>query len=243
MTNCDVILLACKFNSWCVPPFLKLHKKFWHNNIKLVAEKDYSNGECDFIQLPPSLIVNGDCPRNKFSDSLIYALNKTPNKNAIVLLADYFINEQVNLELLSKSVNYIDNNINVLRIDIGGQGIIKGEVCPSSTQPIANYDWLFECTNSRDCFFPISLCPGIWNKSHWLNLLEIGWDPWQTEILSYRKYMAAPHLHLKSLWATPSVNYYNIMRGRDDITIDGTYLTDVIVHHEIKELIPQRFRP
>lgn len=229
MNNCDVILLACKFNSWCVPPFLHLYKKFCNDDIYLIAEQDYSTAKCSFLPLPNTIIVNGECPRNKFSDSLIYALENTPNKNAIIMLSDYFINNHINIDLLEKSIDYIGNNPNILRIDIGGQ-----------TKPnpfIQINDWLFECALNRDCFYPVSLCPGVWNKEIWLQLLSKGWDPWQTEALCYNKFLATPHL--RSLWAEPSINYLNAMRCRDDANI---FINNEEIYNEVKSFIPTRFK-
>jgi hypothetical protein len=232
MKNCDIIFFACKFNEWCVPPFIKLFRKFcgYNDDLILVSENDYSTDiRCSFIRLPGHLVgKDGNCPKNRFSDSLIHGLKSTPNKNAIVLLADYFIDKPVDIPLLEKSIEYINNTPNILRIDIGG--IAKPNPCTQLTE------WLYECAQSRDCFYPISLCPGIWNKELYLQLLRPGWDPWQTEQLSYKNFLVNPKM--RSIWSYPPISYVNVMRARDN----NNLCLPPHLHDDVKSYIPSRFK-
>lgn len=228
----DTIVMACKFNAWCVKPFLVLCNKYWpENNVTIVSEEDYSGGEkCQFLKLPSEFIVNGECPRGIFSNSLIWALNNTSNKLAIVLLADYWMYGAVNAADLDLCADYMLTQNDVLRTDVGDRN--------NTNSPYNKVnDLLAECAEARDCFFPLSLTPGMWDKRNWLQLLEVGWDPWQSEQLSHRKYMTI-HTHMRSLLCNPGpIKYSNTMRGRDDSV--------VIVRREsiddVRQFIPPRF--
>lgn len=227
----DVVLLSCKFTSWCVPPFLHLFRKFGGDEITLVAEADYSTEiRCIFSQLPNNLIINGECPKHYFSDSLIHAIKNTKNDNIVIMLADYFLVDKINFDLLEKCDNYLNKHNDVLRIDIGNQ------TRPNPPKWIGDGEWICECSDSRDCFYPISLCPGIWNKKLLLSLLSPGWDPWGTENRLYEKFMN--NISLKSLWANQSIDYINVMRARDNNNI----VMNKLIYDDIKRFIPTRFK-
>lgn len=226
MQSCEIILLACKFNYWCIDPFIKLFNKHWADNITIICEQDYipKSNNCKFVKLPKQLIINGACPPKKFSDSLIWSLRNTPNDFAIIMLADYWLYDQVNIEHLKRVLDYMIARREVLRVDIGDR------LRPGPMKPID--DILIECAEKRDCFLTTSLTPGMWNKKNWLSILQNDLTAWKTETVSHEAYMRSG---FHSIWCEPGpIKYCNVMRSRDTRTI----VMRRGVVDEIKQYVP-----
>lgn len=235
----DVLLIACKHNGWAVDPFLSLFNKFWPNiTINIVAERNYAtvDGNYKFIQLPNDMIVNGECPKGKFSNSLIFGLKSVPGEYVTVMLSDYWPYADVDVKAIDDIENYMKGDQNILRVDTGSQYIPKNlqNLTPNIFGPIDN----------RNCFYPVSLCPAMWNKTAYLSLLRDGWDPWQTESLTCDRFLGHKSFgdkfkHLRSLWYHPGpIKYHNALRARDDTSLVARRETIDIVKH----LIPPRFK-
>jgi hypothetical protein len=209
MTGCDIITIACAYNHWCLNPFTYLCDKHWNENLIIICEQNYSSRHT-YLKPPQKLIKRGAIPSNKFSDSLIWALQNTKNEYCILMLADYWLYSKVNTENITKSLNYMKSSKNILRVDIGDR--------PRPSGPMKSInDILIECATDRNCFLTTSLTPAIWNKRFWLDLLENGWTAWHTETKCHTKYLGSGY---HSVWCEPGpIKYCNSMRGRDSCTI------------------------
>lgn len=238
MSDFEIILLPCEYNGWAVNPFIHLFEKFYPDTIvNIFSEKNYLtiSNKHRFIKLPSHMLVNDSCPRGKFSDSLIFALNNISSKHAIVMLTDYWLYNTVDINALANTSEYMENNPDVLRADVGSQHIPKGlaNITPD----------LMESLDNRNVFYPVSLCPAMWNKENYLPLLQEGLDPWQTEIIPCEKFLGQKQhgnkfTHLRTLWSHPGpIKYFNALRGRDDVNM--VMRREVI--DEIKHFIPPRF--
>ena len=218
--NYSIILPCCDYNSWCVAPYLRLHEKFWGDDITVVAPQNYTQHK--HFQLVPSRYN----VRQNFSFQLIDALIHTKHDNVVVMLADYFLYQPVNLTSLNNISEYMTQNPNIIRVDVGGQSC-NGPVEEVSPQ-------LF----SGSKFQQVSLTPGMWNKKLWIDMLQsrFGMDPWMTETELEQKFLRSSY---SSLLARPQPVYYvNTLRGRDDrelVTRRNLYLL-------IQDLIPTRFK-
>jgi hypothetical protein len=213
-------------------PFMHQFRKFWPGeNITLVAEDKFtSSSNVNFMRLPDYLLKHGECPAKKFSNSLIWALQNTPNKYAIILLADYWFYKPVLLEPLQSSLDYLKAHPEVIRIDVAERPR-AGELKEVSKH-------IFECAQKRDCFFPISLTPGMWNKDRYLDLLDNDLDPWKTELVTHNKFMHH-RTDMRSLWCEPGpIHYTNVLRGRDN----GGCVCRRETYDEMKQWIPSHFK-
>jgi hypothetical protein len=236
----DIILLACKFNSWCVAPYLHMHQKHWKDGaVTLVAEQEYARSDKSrFVKIPDEIVTDDECPPWFFSDSLIYGLENSPSEYAIVMLADYWLYADVDESAIQATIKYISEHQEVLRIDIGYSTAPSGGVCNMNEVG----ENIFECVSSRDCFYPTSLTPGLWNKRNYLEILSRRMNPWETERTTCDRFMGLRPTkncsHMRSLWRhTGPIKYSNSLRGRDN--------NNLVVRREsideVKQYIPPRF--
>lgn len=233
MNDIDILVFACKNNGWCMDPFMHQFNKFWPNeNVYLISEENFATKATNVkhVKLPSQFIVRGECPAKQFSNTLIWALQNTPNKYVLILLADYWFYKPVLTEPLQASLNYMKAHQDVVRIDVAERpraGTLR-EISPN----------IFECAEKRDCFFPISLTPGLWNKDLYLQLLDGHLDPWHTELASHKKFMNQ-RTDMKSLWCEPGpIHYTNVLRGRDN----NACVCRRETYDEMKQWIPHHFK-
>lgn len=210
MNGCEIIVMACKYNMWCVDPFMHQFNKHWGDHVTLVTEASYETSpQCKVLGLPRKFLFKGNCPPKFFSNTLMWALQNTANEFAILLLADYWLYEKVNVDMIHKTLEYMRANRNVLRVDLGDR--------PRHGQMHSVNDFIIECTSKRDCFLTTSLTPGMWSKKNWLTILGPNWTPWQTESRCNDKFMGGKGAWMKSVWCEPGpIQYTNVQRGRDD---------------------------
>lgn len=230
--NYEIILIACKYNSWAVNIFMSLLDIYFPNATVTLAAEDNLLPTGKFIRVPDRMLRNGECPKNKFSDSLTHTLHNTQSKIVLIMLADYWIYDYVNVGALSEIADFMASHEDLLRVDVGSHFIPN---YPMET--VAHYHGVdvLDPGTKRDAFYPTSLCPGMWNRDVYLTLLSDGWDPWMTESITADRYINS---RLKSYWSHPGpIRYFNALRGRDDTTLVMRRSVEDI----IKPMIPNRF--
>lgn len=226
-TFMQIILPTYREMGWAVAPFLHCFEKFWGDpkQIVLLAETDYSGGRCTFIEVPQQYRgSNGAVSCSHYSSILSWHLGNISEEYYIIMCADYWIYELVNVEVITIAEQYMRENSNVLRIGLGNYAGLTNCDAAFNYQGIA----FAECAERRDCFATVSLTPGLWSKALFMQILEIGHDPWNIELAGREKYIRS-FPHWRSILINPEpIVYINAVRGSNP--------NIVLVEEDIKEV-------
>ena len=221
-----ILLFTYRDIGWLIKPYILLHKKYSGIDTVLIAEEDYSNGEFDFLR--PEF--EGEFIRAcEFGKVLKWALSKIDNKYVIVMLGDYLIRDKVNSDLISTIMDYMDQEKNIIRCEVGNYRGIKERA--DHTNTYRGYKIL------ENNFAAMALTPGLWDRKKLLNIITDSMDnPWAFEIVGDKNFTKN---EFRSICIYPEpINYINVIRGRDNENIVVTPQ----MYKSIKKYIPPNIK-
>ena len=226
-SNVKVLLLTYRKMKWILPAYIRLHRKYWGAPVTLVAETDYSGGEFEFW-LPEDYVEKNMIEAHAYVAVLRWALEKTKDKYVILMMGDYMIREPVDSEIIDKMVEYMDQEGNIMRCEIGNsRGIIQSGTLTDHYKGVAIYE---------HNFLPTALTPGLWDRKKFLEILPDGSTAWDVELKGRDKF---PSLGFRSIGPLPEpMIYINAIRGRDHHSM--VYTPELWA--EIGDLIPSDIR-
>ncbi len=199
-----VILPTYKHIGFIVKPFFHFWNKFCGLPVTMIAEEDYSEGLCEFRKPPHIVDSDGSIFSGDFGDVLKWCLDRCEEELVIIMLADYLLTKQVNMDELKEIEEYMLANPNVFRCQIGdGAGVSGSLYKEKKYKSFEIYDG-----PHHQC----SLTPGIFRRKMLVEFLRPGQSAWGVEDEG-RNYVSARGW--KSLWIEPSpMTYLNALRGR-----------------------------
>lgn len=197
LSETAVIMVTCRKFEQAWDPFFYLFQRYWPD----CPYKVYMISDTGTYPDVDSLEIGVDLG---FSDNLIVALNKIPERYVIYFQEDYFFNAPFNSEKIRKFVRYLKGySVSCIRL----------APCPG---PIARWDH----NSSLGVIQPgepyrISTQTAIWNKSFLLSILKHGESGGSFEIDGSQRVNSCPALIL-SVWRgeTPTPYYITgIVKG------------------------------
>ena len=119
---------------------------------------------------------------NQWSDGLIRYLNGIPDQQVLIMLDDYWLTRQVDVDGIDALDQYLQKNPNVLRVDLTSDRLYaSGPRYPHEDPNYATHGY-YDLVNRPKTQYQMSLMPGLWNKAALLSVLRVGWNPWDVEI-------------------------------------------------------------
>jgi hypothetical protein len=194
-----VVLTTYRGLSHLMPDYMDRHEKYFNMPVTLSAEEDYSHGKYRFLK-PPF----GDTIRNgEFGPALKWTLENVKDKYIIIMLADYFINSNVDMTAIKKIAEYMTQEGDILRCEIGtnrGVGQLNEIDIHKGVSIREDKSWL-----------ATSLCPGIWDRKKLLKIIK-GATAWDVELDMNREFQETDW---RSIGVFPEpMDYENVIRAR-----------------------------
>ena len=150
---------------WLIPGFMHLWNKYTNNYpIAIVGYNEQPTTSTPFLSLGEQL------PTSKWSDGLLKMLDIIPDEPFILMLEDYWLYDQVNMNKTNGLARYMNDDI--LRIDLSGN---------RQAYPHEKLDNGLVETFS-DAPYQMSYQAAIWHKENLRKVLRKGENPWQSEI-------------------------------------------------------------
>ena len=126
------------------------------------------------MELPPNFeIIILETPESKpWSTNMRTFFSQCTDEYFVFCFDDYFLKRPVNREKVKQ-----------LELEVLC-GAAKGDLSHNTNHfpHSVRHDGLVEAT--QDAPYRSSTQPAIWNRRHWLKLMEPGWNPWQFELTS-----------------------------------------------------------
>ena len=180
---------------WALRPFAWLFNRFWSEQqlVRVITDLPPKFG------LPPNFTVEAvgggrAIPANRWSDSLIAALELMPESHLVLLLEDYWLVREVDQQGLSLLAEFAAMQKDLLRLDLTDDRQYNGHA--RDVGYLGRYD-LVETPGTSE--YQMSLQAAIWNRDLLLSVLKPGLSPWDVEL------SLSPELH-----------------GRQDLRVIGT---------------------
>lgn len=236
MPSFDVVVpITSKFH-WELKPFCHLFEKFWPGqSLIILSDKNPGIGRTTFIKAR-----NEDREwQGQFSGILKQFLQYDfASDFLVILMADYWITEPVKADEISSLVRYMKARPVIMRSQIA-LGVNKnvGAISQQFIQFWGNLS-IYGCPDNKpDCFLTGSLIPGLWNRKLLMNILETGWNVWETEIELSKRVTAG---RAKSVQVDPALLTYTHNARTRSNKVDLRNFPAKL-KKEIREMIPQNF--
>ena len=172
-----VIVMTSDKYLWCLRPFAYLFNTYW-SSLQEVSVFGFSQPN---FPLPSnfsfSSVAHENYPANRWSDSLIYALNAVPDEVVTLMLEDYWLIRTVDHSGIVTLANYMEEHPDIVRLDLTADRLYGHMM--RDVEAYGHYD-IIECAN--DAPYQMSLQAAIWRKRLLLNLLTFGKSAWEVEV-------------------------------------------------------------
>ncbi len=166
-----------KYN-WALQGFSYLFNRFWSELQEVVVVTDVEPS----FELPPNFTVKSmnagkPLPKERWSDGLIFMLQKIPDDVFVLLLEDYWLIRKVDNAGVDTLADYMRSHKEILRVDLTDDRQYNGHM--KDIGAWGHYD-LVETPNDSE--YQMSLQAGIWNRDLLLSVMRPGLDPHQVEL-------------------------------------------------------------
>lgn len=136
-----------------------------------------------------------DYPADKWTDSMIVALENAPIAETFVfLLEDYFLVRPVNKELIKLGFNIMSSHQNVLRFDLTTDRLnARGSTDQFTAKDVFYVDGADIIETVSPSQYQMSTQAGIWRKNLLREFMIPGEDPWTFEMSGTRRVNDSPY--------------------------------------------------
>lgn len=187
-----VLVMVSDKNLWALRPFVIQFQKYWGDYVK--TEVHLAGYTAPDYPLPAGWQFHrigawADYPVNRYSDSLLKAMDMTPGEHMILMLEDYWLIRPVNfqaVEFLSRYMQYMGD---VIRMDLTSDRMYAG----SPVQEIGGYGYLDLINTPAPSQYRLSFQAGIYNKARLKEVLIPGETPWEIEIKGNERLAKLPY--------------------------------------------------
>lgn len=168
----EVLLPITHTFHWELKPFFRLFRKFWgKEEVAILSDLDPKIPGTRFVPIRHTIAIDWS---GQFSNNLkAYLENDSQANFVVILMADYWLTNSVNLNNLKTLVKYMLENPDVIRLQISWGMDSK------ASDIVAHYEKM-EIRNRKE-FFRGSLIPGLWSKKLLIEYLRPNLDIWGTE--------------------------------------------------------------
>lgn len=163
---------------WAVQGFSYLFNIFWSELQEVIVVTDVEPS----FELPPNFTVKSmsggkPLPKDRWSDGLIFMLQKIPDDVFVLLLEDYWLIRKVDNAGVDTLADYMRAHKEILRMDLTDDRQYNGHM--KDIGAWGHYD-LVETPNDSE--YQMSLQAGIWNRDLLLSIVRPQLDPHQFEL-------------------------------------------------------------
>lgn len=213
--KCSLLVVSTELNNDLWEGFFKSLEFNWPNfNWPLFFSTETKN---KYIKLEDAYKLEQDkIIRKAWSKRLLEALNEIKTEYVLIMLDDYYIKDQVQVERLDKCISWMENDSSIAVFNL--QKFTSGKFD----------DGKFEGFSIRSIEEPYILNAqvGIWRKENLINLINPYENPWQFEVLGsqrVKKFNEYKFYCLNDNSVLP-IDYY-----RYGVLVKGRWVKDEIV--------------
>lgn len=124
-----------------------------------------------------SLGKDEDYPVGKWSNALIKLLEMAPEEIVCILLEDYWLTEEAKAREVELLYDYMISAPKVVKMDL-----VTDRMYAAGAIDRGTWQGIDLILSDPDSAYQMSLMPGFWRKSLWLNYLIPDESPWQVEM-------------------------------------------------------------
>ena len=203
--KCTVVINSCDNYSDLWDPFFILFKKYWKDcplGIVLNTEKkSYHDADIDIK------VINYERQDNTYGNRIRNCLRKIDTPYVLLMLDDFFIREPVNMELVEKTISYLDENPDVICFNFD----VAGDQYDEDDGRFLEYQ-----KRSKYGSYRYNMQAGIWRTKALYDAWKPKESPWQWELYgNVRSWNENKKIYvLKEYMKTPiEYGYYPDARG------------------------------
>lgn len=207
-----VLVMVSDLNLWALKPFLYQFDNHWARFCKV--DVHIAGYTPPAYELPPGFKFHSlgkfeDYPVNRYSDSLLEAMELIPGDHFILMLEDYWLTRPVNymaIEFLARYMSYMPD---VIRMDLTSDRMYAGNPMLEA----GSYGYLDLINTPAPSPYRISFQASIYNKRLLAQILKPGESPWEIEILGTGRLAKTPYRVLGT--RQPPIRYFiAVEKGR-----------------------------
>lgn len=183
MERIPVVVLTNDNHLWCLEPFNYCFTQFWpKQEIDL-----YGFARPDFIprHVYWHSIAQTNYPVERWTDGLIEMLYQLPYKYFVLMLEDYWLARNVDINCVAAMMSYIEQT--QLKLSDLGQRILRIDLTADRSsrkqaKPYATYHGYDIISTPPKTPYQMSYQAAIWDRDVLLSILVPGETPWQSEV-------------------------------------------------------------
>lgn len=204
-----VLVMVSDKHLYALKPFIMQFQRYWGNlaptdvTIAGYSHPGYTLPEnFRFI----SLGQFRDYPANRYSDSLILALNQLKSEHFVLMLEDFWLIRPVNYPIIDYLFRFMLVNPDILRLDL-----TTDRAYAQNVREVGTFGYIDLIETPPSSPYQMSFQAGIFNRKLLLSLLEPGLTPWQIEIEGTGKLAKLPYRVLGTRQAP--IRYFIAIQG------------------------------
>lgn len=178
MSNFKVYVMTCDKYLATLEPFAYFFNKYYSPDQEVIV--------CGFtppsFPLPPnfsfwSIGREEDYPVEKWSDQLLFLLDRITDDIFMLLFEDYFICEPANVDMVERLVDFSSHLSNLIKLDLATDRLYAKDATDWGV-----WDDIEFVKSDPNSAYHMSLYVGLWRRDHLLNVIVPGETPWDIEI-------------------------------------------------------------
>lgn len=118
-----------------------------------------------------------DYPVTKWSDQLLYVLDRIPDDIFLLMFEDYFIVEPVNVDMIYRLAEFSSHLNNLIKMDVTTERLYA-----AGSEDFGVWDDIEFIKSDPNSPYHMSLYVGLWRRDHLLEVIIPGETPWEIEI-------------------------------------------------------------
>lgn len=124
-----------------------------------------------------------DYPVYRWSDALLYYLERLSQPYVLLMLEDYWLMRQVNVRAVVEAMKWMEGG--AIRFDLSSDRLYSSPIMDVGSVGVLD---VFVAPSQDYC---LSFQAGIWNVEHLLEFIVPGENPWQAELNGSARFSAA----------------------------------------------------
>ena len=178
-----VLVTTCDKTAWLLKPFVYLFTMFWGTEQPVIVAGETRPD----WRLPDNFrwwAHGKPWPAERWSNGVIRCLNEMDGDVFILLLDDYWLVRQVDVDGIARLAGLVEDAPDILRLDLTDDRQYSGDMAD------VGYCGRFDLVSTPgDSPYQLSIQAAIWRKSLLLTVLIPDWSPWEVEL------SGSPSLH------------------------------------------------
>ena len=198
-----ILTMTSKQYHWLLPGFCYLLNEYWPGNNVLIGTDVMPD-----IDLPDNFSIHSysdgnELPSERWSNGLIYALERIPGNWVVLMVEDYWLIRKVNVDKINAIEKYVKFFPNILRFDLTSDRQFAGDA-----RDWGSFGGMSFVTTPFGSPYQMSLQAAMWNRTLLLKVLDQDKSPWEIEVHT----QPPPSMRVMGTKSHP-VKYVNIVKS------------------------------